>query len=66
MRFISTTSYCSLDARPSLTQEEWDELVVLKNAISYLPSTVHPAKMQRFSQLFAKSLLGKGDPIIEQ
>ena len=47
-----------------LTKDEWDELIVLKNAISYSPSTVHPAKMERFTQLFAKSLAGKGDPCI--
>jgi hypothetical protein len=48
-----------------LTQDEWDELIVLKNAITYSPSTVHPVKMERFTQLFAKSLKGKGDPGIQ-
>ncbi len=60
MLFVSTTS-CYQD---DLTQDEWDELIVLKNAISYSPSTVHPVKMERFTQLFAKSLRGKGDPSI--
>lgn len=61
MQFTSTTSLSQVD----LTQDEWDELIVLKNAISYLPSSVHPAKMERFTQLFAKTLKGKGDPCIQ-
>jgi hypothetical protein len=58
MQFTSTTPWC-LD---NLTQDERDELIVLKAAISYLPSTVHPAKMMRFTQLCARCLCGKGDP----
>jgi hypothetical protein len=61
MQSTLTTSYY-LDG---LTKDEWDELIVLKNAISYSPSTVHPAKMERFTQLFAKSLKGKGDPVFQ-
>lgn len=60
MQFASTTSWHCAE----LTQEEWDELVVLKNAISYCPSSVHPVKMERFTQLFARTLAGKGDPAI--
>jgi hypothetical protein len=58
MQFTSTTHFCC----GNLTKDEWDELIVLKSAISYSPSTVHPAKMMRFTQLYAKSLCGKGDP----
>ena len=61
MQFASTTP-CWPD---DLTRDEWDELIVLKDAISYSPSSVHPAKMERFTQLFAKSLSGKGDPCIQ-
>lgn len=61
MQFTSTTSCYQVD----LTQDEWDELIVLKDAISYSPSTVHPAKMERFTQLFARTLSGKGDPCIQ-
>jgi hypothetical protein len=57
MPFISTTSYCSLDSKSRLTQDEWDELFALKEAISYLPSSVHPSKMERFSELFKKTLV---------
>jgi len=44
-----------------LTQEEWDELTVLKNAINDHPASVHPMKMERFTELFVRTLEGKGD-----
>lgn len=44
-----------------LTNEEWDELVVLKNAINHNPASVHWNKMERFGYLMVKSLQGKGD-----
>ena len=31
----------------NLTQEEWDELVALKEAISYAPQTVSAEKMEK-------------------
>jgi hypothetical protein len=45
----------------SLTKEEWDELVALKEAINTNPATVHPEKMEKFSELLVRSLEGKGD-----
>jgi len=44
-----------------LTKEEWDELVALKDAINYDPSSVHYNKMERFTELMVRSLEGKGD-----
>jgi hypothetical protein len=44
-----------------LTKEEWDELVALKEAINYDPRTVSPEKMEKFTELFVRSLDGKGD-----
>jgi hypothetical protein len=44
-----------------LTAEEWNELVALKNAINYDPSSVHYDKMERFTELMVRSLEGKGD-----
>jgi hypothetical protein len=46
-----------------LTQEEWNELVVLKDAINYNPSSVHYEKMERFTELMVRSLEGKGDTV---
>jgi hypothetical protein len=39
----------------SLTEEEWNELVALKNAINDNPASVHPEKMELFTQLLVKS-----------
>ncbi len=46
----------------TLTQEEWDELVALKEAISYSPQTVSAEKMEKFAELMVRSLEGKCDP----
>lgn len=43
-----------------LTEEEWDELVALKNAINYDPHTVSPSKMEKFSELMVRSLKMRG------
>lgn len=45
-----------------LTQEEFDELVSLKNAIHDNPASVHPDKLEKFTELFVRSLEGKCDP----
>jgi hypothetical protein len=45
----------------NISDEEWNELVALKNAINYDPSTVIPTKMERFTELLVKTLQGKGD-----
>ena len=45
-----------------LTDEEWNELVALKNAINQNPASVHPEKMELFTELLVRSLEGKCDP----
>lgn len=45
----------------SLTNEEWNELVALKEAINYDPAQVHYEKMERFAELMVRTLEGKGD-----
>ena len=45
----------------NLTTEEWNELVALKDAINYNPSSVHYQKMERFTELMVRTLEGKGD-----
>jgi hypothetical protein len=45
-----------------LTQEEWNELIALKDAIKYNPSQVVPEKMEKFTELMVRSLEGKCDP----
>lgn len=44
-----------------LTDEEWKELCVLKAAIDDSPATVVASKMERFTELFVRTLYGKGD-----
>ena len=46
----------------NLTQEEWNELVALKDAITYAPQTVSAEKMEKFTELMVRSLEGKCDP----
>ena len=46
----------------NLTKEEWDELVALKDAITYAPQTVSAEKMEKFTELMVRSLEGKCDP----
>jgi len=50
-----------INHQKELTTEEWNELVALKDAISYNPHTVAPQSMERFTELFVRSLEGKGD-----
>lgn len=51
----------SRPATSDLTTEEWNELIALKNAINQNPATVHPDKMELFTELMVRSLEGKGD-----
>lgn len=45
----------------TLTQEEWNELLALKDAITWCPQTVSAQKMEKFTELMVRSLEGKGD-----
>lgn len=45
-----------------LSKDEWNELVALKNAINDNPASVHPEKMELFTELMVRSLEGKCDP----
>lgn len=44
-----------------ITKEEWNELNALNGAIQDSPFTVTPEKMELFSELFVRTLEGKGD-----
>ena len=44
-----------------MTQDECNEMKVLKDAITNYPASVHPEKMERFTELMVQSLEGKGD-----
>jgi len=45
----------------TLSQEEWNELIALKDAITYRPSSVSAEKMEKFTELMVRSLGGKSD-----
>jgi hypothetical protein len=44
-----------------MDQDNWNELMALKNAITYNPATVHPDQMEKFTELFVQTLVGKGN-----
>lgn len=48
-----------MGCKMELSTEEWDELVALKEAINYNPASVHPRKMELFTELLVKSWQGK-------
>lgn len=50
----------SKSTNSNLTQEEWDELVALKDAINDNPASVHPEKMELFTELLVRSLAWVG------
>jgi hypothetical protein len=45
-----------------LTDDEWNELVALKKAINTNPASVHPEKMELFTELLVRSWDAKCDP----
>jgi len=43
----------------ALSEEEMNELIALKEAITYAPQTVSAQKMEKFAELMVRSLEGK-------
>ena len=52
----------SKSSHSCLTEEEWEELVALKNQINQNPAAVHPEKMELFTQLLVRSWEEKMHP----
>jgi hypothetical protein len=50
-----------MNATEPMTKEEWKEMDSLRKAISEQPSSVIPEQMQKFTELFVKSLDGADD-----
>ena len=48
--------------KQDLSNAEWNELVALKDAINHNPASVHPEKMELFTELLLRSLEGECDP----
>lgn len=49
-----------------LTEEDWDELNSLRNAITDNPASIATQKMEKFTELLVKSLYGKGDGVFRE
>lgn len=43
-----------------MTDDDWNELSALKNVINQNPASVHPEKMELFTELLIKSLRYRG------
>jgi hypothetical protein len=43
-----------------LTDEEWNEMAALKNAINERPQAVHPGKMEQFTEYLVRSMREMG------
>lgn len=43
-----------------LTDDEWNEMAALKKAINQRPQSVHPDKMEEFTEYLVRSLREKG------
>ena len=54
-----------MDRLASLTAPEKEELNALRLAISHNPAAIVTKEQERFTALFARSLIGKGDRPIE-
>ena len=46
----------------TLTEDEFNEMTALKNAINQNPASVHPDKMELFTELLVRSWDAKCDP----
>ena len=51
----------SADCAEGLTDQEWNEMLHLKEAISYYPHAVSAQKMELFTELFVRSIKNKSD-----
>lgn len=40
----------------NITQAEWEEMAAIKNVINMNPASVSPQLMERFSELYVKTL----------
>ena len=50
----------SAGKQDKLTDDEWNEMSALKNAINQLPQSVHPDKMEEFTAYLVRSMKEMG------
>jgi hypothetical protein len=46
--------------KENLNDEEWNEMIAIKNAIKHNITQVHPNKMETFTEYFVRSLKQRG------
>lgn len=56
--YLMTMTYAKQNK--SLTEEEWDEMTALKNAINERPQSVVPEKLEQFTEYLVRSLQERG------
>lgn len=49
-------AYPNIEVQMPITDEEWNEMNAIRQAIKDHPASVHPDKMERFTELFVRSL----------
>jgi hypothetical protein len=54
-----------MNSASPLSAAEWEELCMLKKAIDDGPATVVASRMERFTELFVRTLHGKADTMRE-
>jgi len=50
----------STNSNSKLTEDEWQEMIALRNAINTNPATVHPEKMEQFTEYLVRSMREMG------
>lgn len=50
----------STNSNSKLTEDEWQEMIALRNAINANPATVHPEKMEQFTEYLVRSIREMG------
>lgn len=48
------------NSNTKLSDDEWQEMVALRNAINVNPATVHPEKMEKFTEYLVRSMREMG------
>lgn len=50
----------SSNQNSKLTDDEWQEMIALRNAINTNPATVHPEEMAQFTEYLVRSMREMG------
>lgn len=59
---LMTTEQLDAFYGEGISDAEWHEMDAIRKAINDHPASVHPDKMERFSELFVQTLIRKSIP----